>query len=477
MSQFRLWAMWRRLQYGLGFSIFLSLIGVVIYFTNFYTPPSCFDNIQNGKENGVDCDGKCVRICSVSALAPKIVWAESFEITDGQYNAVAYVENMNPTASTKQLKYTFRLLDQGTTVAERSGVTILPPNSVYPIFEGRIMTDNARKPNKTELEIEPIEVWQPATLGRNQFTVRDFNLTSADSRPRLTTHIENLELTGADAVEVVATIFNSAGKPLTSSQTFVDDFAPRSTREVVFTWPNSIAKTVRTCEVPSDIMVVLDRSGSMAADGGNPPEPLQSAKAAAASFVNQLEKNSQIGFVSYATAPTSPIEQLLTSDTKTVTDTITNVKMGSGEIQYTNMGDAFKVATEELKSSRHREDARKVIVFMTDGDVTRPVNPETGELDRAYAADYARQMATQAKDDDITIYTIGFGKLNTSSDGLVRDSSLIKELATAPEYYFEAPTIAELKKVYQDIAKGICEDGPARIEVLTKTATNFTPLR
>lgn len=477
MSQFRPWAAWRRLQYSLGFSLFLCLIGVFVYFVSFYTPPNCFDNIKNGKEVDVDCDGKCVRICSVSALAPKIVWADSFEITAGQYNAVAYVENMNPTASTKQLKYTFKLLDQGSVIAERSGTTILPPNSVYPVFEGRIKTENNRKPTKTELEIQPVEVWQPATLGKNQFMVRDFKLTSADSRPQLSADIENLELTSADTVEVVATIFNSAGKPLTASQTFIDNFLPRSTRQVVFTWPNSIAKTVRSCEVPSDIVVVLDRSGSMAADGGTPPEPLQSAKAAAANFVNQLEKNSQIAFVSYATTPSSPMEQLLTSDTKSVVSAISNVKMGEGETQYTNMGDAFKVATEELKSSRHREDARKVIIFMTDGDVTRPVNPQTGELDRVYAANYAREMANQAKADNTTIYTIGFGDLNANDDSLVRDSTLVKELASAPEFYFEAPTITDLKRVYQDIANGICEDGPARIEVLTKTVTNFTPLR
>ncbi len=474
----RWWAFWRRVQYGSLFSVFWIVVGVVVYYTNFYTPANCFDSFQNGDERGVDCDGSCVRICAFSVIPPRTVWADSFRIIDGQYNAVAYVENSNPGAATPELRYTFKLLDQGSVIAERKGVTILPPNSVYPIFEGRILTKDGRVPTETIIEIEPADMWLPATIGRNQFKVNDFDLTAIDSRPRLTAQVENIELTGADDIEVVATIFNSAGKPLTASQTLIDNFAPRSVREIVFTWPNSIARTVRSCEVPSDIMLVLDRSGSMAADGGEPVEPLASAKKAAENFVDQVKKNARLGFVSYATTPSLPIEQSLTADTAAVKSAIAGVTMGEDGVQYTNMGDAFKVALDELTSERHREDARKVIIFMTDGDVTRPVNPATGEADRDYAANYAKEMASAAKTVDATIYTIGFGSFLTESGAdVARDTELIKALATSPEHYFEAPTVTDLAAVYTEIASGLCEEGPTRVEIITKTATNFAPLR
>ncbi len=479
MIKLRPWAFWRRIQYGSAFGSFWVVVAVIVYFTNFYAEPSCFDNIQNGTEEGVDCDGSCVRICNTSVIPPRVVWAESFSVVDGQYNAVAYIENKNAVASTKEIAYTFKLLDSGSVIAERKGVTILPPNSSYPIFEGRILTDNGREPTETIVELSTVEVWQPATIGVSQFRVSDYKLESTDSKPRLTAKIENTELTSADKVEVIATIFNNANKPLTASQTFIDNFAPRSTRDAVFTWPRSIATTIRSCEVPSDIMLVLDRSGSMAADGGDPVEPLNSAKVAAQSFVNQAKATTQIGFFSYATIPASPIEQVLTLDTNLVKAAINKVEMGKDGVQYTNMGDAFKVAYEELKSRRHRDDARKVIILMTDGDITRPVNPETGELDRVYAANYAREMATLAKVGDTTIYTIGFGDLlATSSDAsLVRDADLIRDLASSQDHYFAAPTVKDLERVYKEIAGGICEDGPTRVEIITKTATNFTPLQ
>jgi Mg-chelatase subunit ChlD len=478
MSSFRSWAFWRRVQYGTGFVSFVGLVTTGVYFLFFYNAATCFDNMQNGLEAGVDCDGSCVRICTVSVIPPEIKWAQSFKIVDGQYNAVAYVDNKNALAATPNLAYTFKLYDENdVVVAKRSGTTILPPNSVYPIFEGRVLTDGGVAAVRTTLELAPADMWVPSTLGRGQFKTLDVELLGTDSRPRLNASVENIELVSADRVEVVATVFNRAGQPLTASQTFVDNFAARSTEEVVFTWPNSIAKTVRSCEVPSDIILVVDRSGSMAADGGTPPEPLESAKLAAVSFVSMVRPTDLLGYLSYATEPSNPIEQILSANQAVIKDSISKTSMGTNGTQYTNMGAAIDAALAELVSSRHREEARKVIIFLTDGDVTRPLNPKTNLADREYAATYAKNMAEKAKAADVTMYTIGFGDMFSTVDAVERDVSLIRDLASMPENFYTAPTISELKSVYQEIANDLCEEGPTHIEVITKTNTGFAPLR
>lgn len=473
----RPWAFWRRVQYGSGLAVFLSSLAGLLYFVYFFAPANCFDNEMNGSERAVDCGGVCVRICVADVVPPRVVWSESFKVTDGQYNAVAYLENRNELAATPNLSYTFTLFDGTEIIAERTGRTILPANSTYPIFEGRIATKDNRTPTRTTMTIAGSDIWQPVAVGREQFTTTNITLSSADLRPRLVAQVENNNIFDATQVEVVATIFNQLGKPVTASQTFVDSIPGQSKKEVVFTWPQPIAKTVRSCEIPSDVMIVLDRSGSMAADGGTPPEPLESAKQAAGSFVGLLQPRDAFGFLSYATAPTAP-EQVLTSNRTALMEAISAVSMGADGIQYTNMGDAISIAASELTGSRHRADARKVIVFLTDGDVTRPVNPDTGKADRDYAAGYAKAAAEAAKTKDVIIYTIGFGDFLRAADGEVaRDTSLIKSLASDPGNYFEAPTIADLKRVYKAIATSICEVGPARIEVIPKTEANFTPLR
>ncbi len=478
MSQFRPWAFWRRVQYGAGFLSVWVLIFGGVYFSFFYAAPTCFDGLQNGAEEGVDCNGGCTRICAVTVMQPEVMWAKSFKITDGQYNAVAYVENKNTIAGTPEMQYTFKLFESGSLIGEKSGVTVLPPSSQAPIFAGRIETLSGRVPTETRLEISPVELWLPGRTTRNQFRVTDLNLEAIDTRPKLTAAIENTELTDAGTIEVVATLFDRAGSPVTASQTFIDNFSARSTREVVFTWPNSLARTVRSCDIPSDIVLVLDRSGSMAAGGGEPPEPLESAKRAAERFVAGVQNNNLLGVLSYATTPSQPLEQPLTADKQAVVAAISGVTMGTDGVQYTNMGDAFKVAQAELTSERHRSDARKVIIFMTDGDVTRPANPETNETDRAYAAAYAERMAAEAKAAETTIYTIGFGDfLNSENENRAEDRALIRSLASDPSLYFEAPTATDLEAVYKQITDGLCEEGPTRIEVIAKPITEFSPLQ
>ncbi len=450
----------------------------MVYYTHFYQPANCFDREQNGTERGVDCDGSCVRVCQALVTPLNILWAKSFKIVEGQYNAVAYIENRNSNSGVPNLKYRLRLYAEDEIIAEREGETVIPASSISPIFEGRIATKDGKVPTKTEIEILDDSLWLPVQLGREQFKAPTHELLGVDSKPRLEVEIENVELTGAKDVEVVAVIFDQGGTPLTASRTFIDDFPGRSKKEIVFTWPNSIAKTVRSCEVESDIMLVLDRSGSMAADQSEPPEPLTSAKTSARTFLNLLRPKDQVGILSYATTPSSPLEQTLTNDVKQASEAIAKIAMGTNGVQYTDMGEAFAEAFKELKSSRHREDSRKVIVFLTDGDVTRPVNPATGKLDRLYASNYARTKAEEAKKADVIVYTIGFGKAfstATSSNDVERDTSLIESLASDPSLYYTAPTVEELNQVYKKIASDICESGPTRIDILPKTKTNFAP--
>lgn len=476
-QKIRWWAFWRRVQYGTGFGLFLSMIFTGVYFGFFYESPQCFDGAQNGRETGVDCGGGCIRICAAEVVPPRVVWAKSFRVVDGQYNAVAYVENRNQAVASPVVEYTFTLLQGSTTIAQRTGKTILPPGSTYPVFEGRIGVPVGLSPTETILTLSPVDLWVPAVVGREQFRTTDITLSGVDASPRLRAVVENTTINSVRDVEVVATIFDADGNPVTASQTLVDELPGQQGREVFFTWPQPIAKTIRSCEVPSDIMIVLDRSGSMAADGGSPPEPLESAKKAAQRFVQMLQPRDTYGFLSYATTPSSPLEQTLTADRDATLQAIGRVTMGTDGTQYTNMGDAFSVAMAELTSSRHRDDARKVIVFLTDGDVTRPVNPETGKADREYAAQYARAAADRAKAAGITIYTIGFGDFLTApSSDVARDNALIQGLASSPETYFKAPTVAELEAVYQEIATDICEVGPARIEVIPKTDSGFQTL-
>lgn len=456
----RLWAVGRRIQYGLGFTTFWVLVGSLVYYVNFYQPANCFDRILNGDETAVDAGGSCVRIDVATVVPPKVIWSKSFKVVDGQYNTVAYVENQNQIAATPELKYTFELLNQGEVVAKRSGVTVLPPNSVYPIFEGRILTEQNSPVTETRLILEPADMWLPASIGRDQFRSVDINLIGADVRPRLNVKIENTELTPAGNVEVVATVFSENGVPVTASQTFIERIEPRSTQDIVFTWPNTIAKTIKSCIIPTDVAVVIDLSGSMNNDGGEPPQPVTAALGAAGQFINSLNTEDQVAVVTFATRAelVTELNHIHGAVANGVVDLSINPVEETG---YTNTSEALLMAQTELNSERHNQDARRVVVLVTDGLPTA-----SGKAD---VITLAQETAIALSEDNIEVYAIGLGQ-NV-------DINFINKIASELDNAYFAPTGADLNKIYTEITSSLCESGPTKIDVIAKTKTNFAPLQ
>lgn len=452
------WAFWRRFWYGTGFGLFWVLVCIGLYFVFVYQPANCFDGIHNGDERGIDCGGSCVRICAFDVTEPNIRWTQSFKVRDGQYNAVAYIENLNPTAATPELPYTFTLYDNDGLITESSGTTILPPNSVYPIFLGPIMTDG-REPTQTFIELGEAALWLPADSGRDQFTVSDRQLSGVDSQPRLRAQVENTALTPAEDVEIVATIFDSEGNALTSSRTFVEYFAPRTEEEVTFTWPEPIAKTIRSCEVPTDVVIGIDLSGSMNDDQDDPPEPITSVLSAAERFVSRLKSKDKAAIVTFATE--SEIDTNLTNNIDLVQQNVIDLTIPPAEeTGSTNTGDAFVRALEEFNSERHNPNARKVMVILTDGLANAPdEDPE----------EYAIEHAQALKDSDVEIYSIGLG------DRVNMD--FVRTIASGREFAYQALSTSQVDRIYETITGAICEDGPAVIDVIPKTEASFQGLR
>ncbi len=459
MENFRWWAFWRRMIYGTGFASFWALVGVLVYYTSFYQLPNCFDGILNGSEVEVDAGGPCVRVPSSQVMKPNIVWAEGFEITPGQYNAVAYVENRNQTIGTPVLPYTFSFLSDGVEVARRSGTTELPPNSVYPLFEGRVFTDG-QAITDVELTLGEVQDWLPGSSIVNQLRTTDLNLLQVDTRPRLEAKIENTSLDTIRDVEVVATIFNDEGKAVATSQTFVETFFSRTAEDIVFTWPNTIAKTVRSCSIPTSVMMGIDLSGSMNNDQDTPPQPVTDALAAASTFIGGLQPVDRVGVVTFATE--GSLVQTLTDQHETVVDLVSDLTIDPGEeTGQTNTAAAFTLAALELSSERHSADARRAFVLLTDG------LPTAGGTEEAITAAQtaARSLITSGAD----VYVIGLGQ-NV-------DAEFIRSIASSPGQAYLAPSRADLGRIYASITDSLCEVGPTKIEVLAKPPVTFAPLR
>lgn len=449
------WSFKRQLLYlALPLFILLSLFGVV-FFKYLYVAPTCFDGVKNGDETGRDCGGSCQLLCTSDSLKPVVYWAESFNISGSVWNVAAYVENPNTTSEAKKAGYVFRLYDEtGIVITEVFGETFIPKNKKFLVFYPSVNT-NGKNVKRTEFDFTGQISWTTTSTQSPDIKVTHGSIERASTTPLISGVIENTGAVSSGPFEVSVIVYDGRGNAIGASRTYVESIAARDRKEFGFTWPMPFKETEEVCEVPSDVMLVLDRSGSMASISRTPPEPLSSVKSTAISFVESRKTDDQVGVVSFANEASVPVDHVLSASVKDVAKSIERIFIGTTSAQNTNIGDGFIKATEELRSFRVRPDAKKVIVLLTDGDPTDPKKP--GETN--YPTLFAEAAADTAKSENISVFTIGLGSLV--------NNDLLSRLASTPSFYFKAPTSAELSKIYNTISKSICTLKPNMIEVIT----------
>lgn len=184
------------------------------------------------------------------------------------------------------------------------------------------------------------------------------------------------------------------------------------------------------CGEDADLMLVLDRSGSVSAE-------MPTLIAAAKGFVDALAPatpGAHVGMVSFASTASSPIDAHLTDDGAAVKAAI-DLLVSSG---LTNLEDALLDATAELANpgdgdDRADGDSPDFIVLITDG---APTASNTGGDHSANAS----AAATAAKAAGITIYVVGVGTTSDTADYL-------KTIATSAGHYFDATDFAALAAI------------------------------
>ena len=210
-------------------------------------------------------------------------------------------------------------------------------------------------------------------------------------------------------------------------------------------------------QIELDIVLVLDRSGSMAyaasesvGDGSVPPYSApagwvfgdaappdcrwRDAVAATQAFLAELDTASHVEKVGLATYNhDSSVDVLMTYDPAEILAAL-DVYTQSFDQGATNIGDGIHAGLQTLFDGGSRSWASKVIVLMTDGNHNTGTNP----VSSAYAA----------KGDNVTIYTITFSDEANTSD--------MKNVANITHgAHYHADNASELTQAFRDIAAGL----------------------
>ncbi len=457
------WAVRKKTFYLSAFfgSLALVILAVVILALMGRPGASCFDGIQNQGEWGVDCGGPCAAVCPFEVSPLEIDWARSFEVVPGQYNLVAYVTNPND-FFVDSAKYVFETQDsQGRTILETEGNVFIPPNQTFVIFEDRVFTDG-QQISRTFFEfVEDMEwVRLPENYKRPDVSVSEKLIVGTDSQPRMRARVRNNALRPIENVDIYTLILDARDNVVQASRTFRELIPRESESLITNTWPQPFVLQKEVCLQPVDVVLVFDRSGSMAFDNLDliEPEPMVTARQAAVTFVEKLQsENDRIGLVSFATEATKDLP--LSIDSNRVKQAVRSVSIQAETIseiygEHTNIGNALFLARQEIESNNFANSSDKVVVLFTDGVPTRPLGDYPD-----FPRDHAIEMANDLKSLGVYMYTIGLGEAQ-------RDTEFLQSIATTPDHYYGTPSPDELSEIYQEVALSICEQGPARIDVI-----------
>ncbi|MCM3208584.1 IPT/TIG domain-containing protein [Paenibacillus illinoisensis] len=203
---------------------------------------------------------------------------------------------------------------------------------------------------------------------------------------------------------------------------------------------------------PNDVILVIDRSGSMGT------EKMNNAKAAAKGFIDLMDLSKhRVGVVDYASDAFQGVP--LTNDAGTAKSYIDKISAGGG----TGTAPAIVKAQELL--ANHRPDAQPVMVLMTDGDAS-----VGGDGLGAY--DYTLKKAEEAKNAGIVFYTIALLDQNSNPD-TSGPNKLLKDMATTSHHHHFVLGSTGLSEIYAAIVQEIGLDSAYDVVVKDIVPDNF----
>ncbi len=205
---------------------------------HFHRAPNCFDKAQNGDERGVDCGGKCVRVCKEDTKPLLVHFARTLEVADGVWGAVASVENRNTGAGAKDVPYVFKLYDaENLLLYERHGTAFVPPRKVFAVFEGK-MASGDRTPVRATFAWEEQPVFE--RMDEPELLIRTKGFTTTAQGSTLEATITNPSRTGVRGIEATALLFDESGDVIGASATVLKQLSGEGSAVLTFTWPREL---------------------------------------------------------------------------------------------------------------------------------------------------------------------------------------------------------------------------------------------
>ena len=227
----------------------IVFIGIIagVYFAFIRKAPSCFDNIQNQGEAGIDCGGPCAKVCIPAGTDGLITDNVSVFIPNpGYYTFLAQIENHNTGFAAGYFDYSFDLYDASGTLLQS-----FPDHSfVYAGEVKYLLLANVAETTTVDHAVLAAKNPDWVTASAMGLAPRFGNplpVTGSEMSSSTITvmgRLTNGEVASFSHVLIVAIFYSVAGEPVGASQTVIDTIAPNQTVDFSVMYPATPGVTI-----------------------------------------------------------------------------------------------------------------------------------------------------------------------------------------------------------------------------------------
>jgi hypothetical protein len=246
------WAFKRKLFYLTSFFSLIFLFGFLVFSPMINKAPTCFDGKQNGEETGLDCGGNCMLACTKQVDEISVLWARSFKVVPGRYNAIAYLQNLNENKVINKINYRFRFADKDNVyIGKREGQTFVPPSGKFAVFAPAIDVGNSI-PVFTSFEFTEDPIWinvKPELVSQLKILVSDIKLENEETNPAMSATLTNSSLFRIPEVSAVSILYDESGNAVSVSHTYLDVLKAEEKARINFTWREPFTEKVVAKEI------------------------------------------------------------------------------------------------------------------------------------------------------------------------------------------------------------------------------------
>ncbi|MDO8504911.1 MAG: hypothetical protein Q7S36_03625 [Candidatus Liptonbacteria bacterium] len=231
--------LFKQFLYGFFFFLVWAVFFYGIYLLSIKPPPSCFDNIKNQREVGLDCGGPCAKIC-LPANVRKITsggQAQLFILPSGLVGALFVVENPNSDYAVSDLVYSLNVYDGGGSLLK----TITGHSFIYgeeiKYIASPALSFGTSTPARAEFKIKD-PVWiKTANFRRPDIKIQSSASAIQGENVQITGRVLNQDIVAFPFVKIVAVLSYDFGNQAGVSETQLENLLPGEVRDFTIFHP------------------------------------------------------------------------------------------------------------------------------------------------------------------------------------------------------------------------------------------------